>query len=450
MTRRKEREAPAARGGAGASACGGDSGLADAAPSGEASASHDAQVLSASVRAKARELGFGLVGITTPGPSEHMAFYRRWVAERRHGEMAYLARPDAVGRRGDLALTLPGVRSVVVVGHEYYQEDPPGVPEDAWRGVIARYARGRDYHKVVKKKLTELGKWLEIAAAPSALSWRAYVDTGPILERELAQRAGLGWFGKNTLLINPRKGSYFFLGILLADVLLEPDEPFTADFCGSCSACLDACPTGALLGRDADGAPVLDARRCISYLTIEHRGKIPAEFAPRMGNRIYGCDICQEVCPWNRRFAEVAAERDYAARPAWEAAWETEDASAETPDPGSAAVAAPSGAASGDHGPIETLIPTTDGPSLVALMRMCEDEWDAYTRGSAMRRAGHVGLRRNVAIALGNWLGASKEPDPDAVGELVAALSDEDRVVAEAAAWGLSRVRPRPPHRHGG
>jgi len=301
--------------------------------------------------------------------------------------------------------------------------------------VIARYARGRDYHKVVKKKLVALGRWLEdeVSRDPSArrtaadvggddalpaVSWRAYVDTGPILERDLARRAGLGWFGKNTMLISPRTGSYFFLGVLLTDLALEPEAPFDADHCGTCSACLDACPTGALLGRDENGAPVLDATRCISYLTIEHRGEIPTELAARMGNRIYGCDICQEVCPFARKLSRVAEEADYAERPAWEAEWNRD------PD---------------DDGPAEAMIPTTDGPALVDLMRMGEEEWGAYTRGSALRRAGHAGLRRNVVIALGNWLAASGEPDLEAVGELVAALSDEDPVVAEAAAWGLGR-----------
>lgn len=325
-----------------------------------------ATALSEAVRAKARELGFGLVGITTPEPTDHLTFYHRWLADGRYGQMAYLARPDAVARRGDLGATLPGVRSVVVVGHEYYQEDPPGVPDDPSRGVIARYARGRDYHKVVKKKLAALGAWLE--DAPSAVTWRAYVDTGPILERDLGRRAGLGWFGKNTMLIHPRKGSYFFLGVLLTDVALTPDAPFEADHCGSCRACLDACPTGALLGRDQSGAPVMDATRCISYLTIEHRGPAPVELTPLVGNRVYGCDICQEVCPWNRRFARVAAERDYIAREA--------------------------GTSSAAH-------PGTDGPLLVELMAMDEAGWDAFSRGSAIRRAGYAGLKRNVAAALG-------------------------------------------------
>jgi len=330
---------------------------------------------------------------------------------------------------------MASVRSVVVVGHEYFQEDSPGVPDDPSRGVIARYARGRDYHKGVKKKLQKLGRWLEDASRGEARSggvpaasprWRAYVDTGPILERDLARRAGLGWFGKNTMILNPKHGSYFFLGVLLTDVELEPDPPVEADHCGSCRACLDACPTGALLGRDEDGAPVMDATRCVSYLTIEHRGPIPEDLRPAIGNRIYGCDICQECCPFAQKFSVVAIEGDYAARPAWKAEWDRD------PDD------------EDDDGPAEAVIPTTDGPALVDLMRVSEDEWDAYTRGSAMRRAGYSGLRRNVAIALGNWLAASDTSDPEAVGELVAALSDEDAVVAEAAAWALGRSGRRP------
>jgi epoxyqueuosine reductase len=409
--------------------------------------------LSDALRAEAGRLGFGLVGVTRPEPSGHIPFYRRWIAEGHHGEMAYLARRDAVERRADLTSTLDGIRSVVVVGHEYYQDDPQGVPVDPARGVIARYARGRVYHKVVGKKVASLGRWLEGAVGGTgrrreegvrggegdtesggvgrSVSWRAYVDTGPILERDLARRAGLGWLGKNTMLIHPRKGSYFFLGVLLCDVELEADAPFTADHCGTCTACLDACPTGALLGRDETGAPVMDARRCISYLTIEHRGAIPEDLRSLLGNRVFGCDICQEVCPWNVRFAEVAAERHYAPR---EARAVERDA-----NPGEADVSAET--SGDDPRPTRAVIPTTDGPALIDLVRMSEDEWDAFTRGSATRRAGYGGLRRNVAVALGNWIAGSEVPDPDAVGELVKALSDEDPVVAEAAAWGLGRAR---------
>jgi epoxyqueuosine reductase len=385
----------------------------------------DAVELARLVRREGEALGFRRVGITTPEASAHLDFFRRWIEDGLHGEMRYLARPDAVARRADLSRTLPEVRSVVVVTHDYAQGDPPGVPDDASRGVIARYARGRDYHKVVKQKLQGLGRRIE-DEVDGPVRWRAYVDTGPILERDLARRAGIGWFGKNTMLIDPERGSYFFIGVLLLDVPLWPDPPFPVDRCGTCRACLDACPTGALLGRNEDGAAVMDATRCISYLTIEQRGPIPVELRPSVGNRIYGCDICQEVCPFTRKFSVVAEETDYAARPAWEAVWERDP---DDPD---------------DDGPTEAVIPTTDGPALVDLMRMGEDEWDAYTRGSALRRAGYGGLRRNVAIALGNWLAAGDTPDPEAGGELVAALSDEDPVVAEAAAWALGRVGEMP------
>ena len=254
--------------------------------------------LTTRLKEQARELGFSLVGVASVEPSAHMDLYREWVEDGRHGEMGYLAREDAVARRADLRRTLPSVRSVVVVGDEYFQEDPPGVPADPARGVIARYARGQDYHGTIKKRLLELHRWVEASEGP--VEGRVYVDTGPILERELAVRAGVGWFGKNTMLIHPKRGSYFFLGLLLLDLDLDADAPFQEDHCGTCRSCLDACPTRALLGRDASGAPVMDATRCISYLTIEHRGSIPVELRPLMGNRVYGCDICQEVCPWNR------------------------------------------------------------------------------------------------------------------------------------------------------
>ncbi|HSH76449.1 MAG TPA: tRNA epoxyqueuosine(34) reductase QueG, partial [Longimicrobiales bacterium] len=269
--------------------------------------------LAVALRRRARELGFSLVGIAPARPSGHMRFYRSWLAEGFHGAMAYLAREDAVARRADLALTMADAESCVVVAHEYHQVDPPGVPDDPSRAVVARYARGEDYHQVVKGKLEALLGWLDERVDGGARG-RPYVDTGPLLERELAQRAGLGWFGRNTMLINPSRGSYFFLGVLLVDVRLPPDAPFEEDRCGSCRACLEACPTGALLGRDDRGAPVIDARRCVSYLTIELRDSIPVELRPSVGNRVFGCDICQEVCPWNEQFARPSEEAAYRAR----------------------------------------------------------------------------------------------------------------------------------------
>ena len=354
-----------------------------------------------SLEEEALRRGFSSLGVVAPDASEHIRFYRWWLGAEYHARMEYLAREDAVARREDLTLTMPEVRSVVVVAQEYAQEDPAGVPGDPARGVVARYARGEDYHDVVKRRLQDLLSWLREEARHRGVAEDvrgfAYVDTGPILERELGQRAGLGWFGKNTMLIHPRRGSYFFLGVLLVDLELPPSKPFRADHCGTCRACLDACPTGALLGRNEDGAPVMDARRCISYLTIELKGPIPLELRPPMGNRIFGCDICQEVCPFSIKFSQPSSE------PAYEASsW-------------------------------------TDGPSLVELMALSEDEFSSVFSGSPVKRPKRRGLLRNVAVALGNWLGSLEEPPKDAVAVLREALEDGEPLVREHAAWALSR-----------
>jgi epoxyqueuosine reductase len=351
------------------------------------------------LRREAQRLRMGRLGVASPEPSMHMEAYRKWIARELHGEMGYLARTDAVERRGDLRGTMPQVRSVVVVAQEYFQEDPPGVPEDPSRGVVARYARGEDYHDVLKTRLQDLLAWIrqearERGLAPDVQGF-AYVDTGPILERDLAWRAGLGWFGKNTMLIHPRHGSYSFLGLLLLDLPLPPDPPFEADHCGTCRACLDACPTGALLGRDASGAPVMDARRCISYLTIELKGPIPRDLRLLMGNRIFGCDICQEVCPFSVKFSEASDEPAYGASA------------------------------------------RTDGPPLVELMGLSEEEFSSRFSGSPIKRAKRRGFLRNVAVALGNW--GSREALP----ALVEALEDPDALVRGHAAWALGEVLAR-------
>lgn len=363
------------------------------------------------LKALARAEGFDLVGITVPGPSRHSAFLQAWVEEGHHGSMEYLARPDALERRGDPRRSVPGARCALVVGHGYFQEDPEEIPRDASRGVIARYARGRDYHRVVKKGLDRVHRKLQEDLGRS-VPGRSYVDTGPLLERELGELAGLGWFGRNTMLIHPRRGSYFFLGTLLLKLEVSPDEPLGRDHCGSCRACLDGCPTGALLGRNQSGAPVMDATRCISYLTIENRGPIPRELRPLMGNRIYGCDICQEVCPFNVKFTAPAAEPGYAARGPGEPPVGVEPLSSDVWHPGTAA------------------------PSLVALLETALDEasWESFSRGSAIRRAGRSGFARNVCVALGNW--GSEE----AVPVLRSALADSDPIVRMHAAWALGRI----------
>ena len=344
------------------------------------------------IREWAHELGFDSVGIAPVGPSAHGDAYRRWIDAGYAGEMAYLERPDAVEKRGDPGLLVPGVRSAVVVTRNYYPGDEAPLPEeDPARGVFARYARNDDYHDLLKERLIRLQDRISEELLPAG--GRAYVDTGAVLERELAQRAGLGWFGRNTVLIQPGRGSYFFLGAILLDVDLPFDSPFERDHCGSCNRCVDACPTGALLGRDERGAPVLDARRCISYLTIELRGPIPRELRPRIGNRVYGCDICQEVCPHNNpKFVQITSE---------EAFWPR----------------------AGVH-----------GERLIELMGMDQAEFSRRFKNSPVKRTKRRGLLRNVAVALGNW------GMPQAIPVLAAALHDHEPLIRGHAAWALGRI----------
>jgi epoxyqueuosine reductase len=359
------------------------------------------------IKDEARRLGFDLVGITTAEPAETGERFREWVEAGRAGEMGYMVRDPE--RRQDPGVVMPDARSIVVVGMLYNSgeldaadraeggaaasdpgtgsSDHPIIRSSGQhpRGRIARYALGDDYHEVMRERLEALLVWIRERAG-AEVRGRAYVDTGPLLERDLARRAGLGWFGKNTNLLSVQKGSYFFLGALLLDLPLEPDAPFAGDHCGTCSRCLDACPTGAFLGPYA-----LDARRCISYLTIELKGPIPRELRPLIGDWIYGCDVCQEVCPWNRR-------------------------SPRTDEP---AFRARTGL---------TL------PELIPLLGMTQEEFSARFKGSAIKRAKRRGLLRNVAVALGN------AGDRGAVPALAAALSDPEPLVRAHAAWALGRL----------
>jgi epoxyqueuosine reductase len=273
---------------------------------------------------------------------------------------------------------LPEARSIIVVGMNYYAdaEEGPGIPADAdpARAVFARYARGDDYHDVMVHRLGELHRFIN-AELGQDVRGKAYVDTGPILERDLARRAGLGWIGKNTMLVNPKRGSFFFLGALLLDLDLEPDAPFEADRCGTCTRCLDACPT------DAFVAPrLMDATRCISYLTIERRGDIDPELSPLIGELLYGCDICQDVCPWNVRFApELTQDSPFAPR----------------------AVLAGRSA--------------TDLAEEV--LRMTPEDFSRLFRGSPVKRAKLSGLKRNARVVLENSDAVNRSADGASGGE---------------------------------
>ncbi len=335
------------------------------------------------IRAQAYGLGFDLVGITRLGEVETADAFDRWIAKDYAGDMDYL--PRWAAKRRDTRLPYAGVSSAVVVAMNYGGNEPSGP--------VARYALGDDYHDVMAERLRELHRWIETRLGRSVRG-KPYVDTGPILERDLARKAGLGWFGKNTNLINPGIGSFFFIGSLFVELELEPDPPFESEHCGTCTRCLEACPTQAIV---APGE--LDATLCISYLTIEAKGEIPVELRESLGGLIYGCDICQEVCPWNEKFARRVAEPAFAPR---------------------AAVAG------------------KDARTLAReLLAMSQEEFAAAYRGSAMKRAKLRGLKRNAAVVLGNVGNAADVP------VLVAALDDPEPLVRQHAAWALDRVRQR-------
>lgn len=330
---------------------------------------------------QAYALGFDLVGFVRLGPAESAATYDAWVAEGHNGDMRYMAANAHV--RHDTRVPHPGAVSAIVVGIHYGGREPSGP--------VARYARGDDYHDVMKERLRELHAWLEREVGES-VDGRPYVDTAPILERDLARRAGLGWFGKNTNLINPSLGSFFFLGSLFVALELTPSEPFEGDRCGRCRRCIDACPTQAIVD-----ARVVDARRCISYLTIELREAIDEALRAPIGGLIYGCDICQEVCPWNVKFArELPSDSPFRARES---------------------------------------LGGKDARTLAReLLAMSQEEYAERFRGSPMKRAKWQGLKRNAAVALGN-VGSS-----DDAPAVIAALRDESSVVRSHAAWALGRI----------
>ena len=337
--------------------------------------------LEARIKAQAYGLGFDLVGLTRTGPAQTADTFDGWLEAGHAGEMEYLAR--GADKRRDSRLPVDGARSAVVVAMNYGGREPSGP--------VARYARGDDYHDVMVERLRALHANVD-AWVGEPVRGKAYVDTGPILERDLARRAGLGWFGKNTMLINRGLGSFFFLGVLLLDLDLEPDAPFETEHCGTCTRCLDACPTAAL-----SEPGVLDARRCISYLTIELKGPIPSDLREPIGGLLYGCDICQDVCPWNGRFARALPPNSpYSAR---------------------------------------STLGTRDARALAReLLGMTQPEFSARFKGSPMKRAKLRGLKRNAAVVLGN-VGA-----PDDADVLARALDDDEPLVREHASWALRRL----------
>ncbi|MBU1441286.1 MAG: tRNA epoxyqueuosine(34) reductase QueG [Gammaproteobacteria bacterium] len=341
------------------------------------------------IGAWARELGFSQIGIAGVDLSSAEAGLVQWLDEGFHGDMHYMAAHGT--RRARPAELVPGTVSVITARMDYL---PRATPDD-WQavefarlerpseGIVSMYARGRDYHKVLRSRLARLGE--RIAEEIGPFGHRAFTDSAPVLEAELASRSGQGWRGKHTLILDRQAGSMFFLGEIYVDIALPASEPVTPH-CGSCSACIDICPTQAII------APYrLDARRCISYLTIEHAGSIPLELRPLMGNRIYGCDDCQLVCPWNK-FAQRNALPDFDAR--------------------------------------EGLT----GRQLGELFAWSEDEFMRLTEGSPIRRIGHERWLRNVAVALGNQVRAG---DVAALGFLATRAEDASALVREHVMWGM-------------
>ncbi|PTQ68724.1 tRNA epoxyqueuosine(34) reductase QueG [Pseudomonas sp. GV071] len=348
------------------------------------SPSLDLAALSQSIKDWGRELGFQQVGIAGLELGEHEAHLERWLTAGYHGEMDYMGAHGS--KRSHPDELVPGTLRVVSLRMDYLPGDTLmaqrlGEKETAY---VSRYALGRDYHKLIRKRLQQLAERIQQAIGP--FGYRAFVDSAPVLEKAIAEQAGLGWIGKNTLVLNRKAGSYFFLGELFVDLPLPVDEPTTADHCGRCTACLDICPTNAFVG-----PYVLDARRCISYLTIELKGPIPTELRPLIGNRVFGCDDCQIVCPWNR-FARPTEQSDFAPR----------------------------------H--------SLDNAQLAELFRWSEEEFLSRTEGSPLRRAGYERWLRNLAVGLGN--APSSIPVLEA---LETRREDASEMVREHVQWALAQ-----------
>lgn len=395
------------------------------------------------VRERARALGFDLCGVVPIEEYVELAHLPEWLARGYAGEMNYLRDP----RRGDPALVLEGARSLIVAAVNYNSAKPystdlaSGADDESPRGWISRYAWGDDYHEVLREKLDALIAEMRVEIS-EPFDARAYVDTGPIIERVAAKHAGLGWLAKNTCLINQQLGSWLFLGVIVTTLELEPslasgpDEqvrtdrasPPPRDLCGSCTRCLDACPTQAF------PAPyVLDARRCISYLTIELRGPIPEELRPQMGRAAIGCDICQDVCPWNRK-APVTALAAFQPREV-DRNSKIDDRNSKLEMRNSPSIER-SSRISNDEFPISLF-----APSLESLASLSQEQFSAIFRASAVKRAKWRGLVRNACVALGNSRVAHGSPAHARVVALLDRLAaSDDSLIAEHARWALVRL----------
>lgn len=332
----------------------------------------------------ANELGFELVGITPAAQSETIARYRQWIENGYAAKMDYLERHLPL--KVDVRQLLAEAKSVISLAMNYYTLDPPkALAEDPARGQISRYAWGDDYHDVIRQRLSELVDFIK-KTAETELKTRVCVDTAPVIEREYAQKAGIGWIGKNTNLIHWRSGSWYFLAEVLINIDLESDTAPLRGSCGTCTRCIEACPTDAIIEPN-----LLDSRLCISYLTIELKESIPKALRPKIGNLIFGCDICQEVCPWNSK-----------AVPTDEPAFQPRDGNLM--------------------------------PKLLSLIGMTQQEFSRRFKGSPIKRPKRRGFLRNVLVAIGNW------GEPRAVPALKDALADDEPLVRSHAAWALGKI----------
>ena len=349
----------------------------------------DWQELSQHISTWAKHLGFADIGFANPEMSSHQEYLEEWLEKNHHGQMTYMARNRHL--RGDPAKLHRGTKSIICLRLDYldHTSQPEHVIASDSSAYISRYALGRDYHKVIRGKLKILVRKMEDYLTEKkyfALNARIFTDSAPILEKAIAEQAGIGWIGKNTLLMNEKAGSWFFLGEILTNLPLPPSEKLQTNRCGSCNACIEVCPTKAFVGPYQ-----LDARKCISYLTIEHKGKIDEDLRELIGNRIFGCDDCQLTCPWSK-YAPQTNETDFTPR----------------------------------HG--------LDSSTLLELFKWTEEEFLARTEGSAIRRTGYLGWIRNIAIALGNG------PANDAVIEVLESKKGLSNMTDEHINWAINRL----------